>query len=99
VAELSELLQPFLANDLRLDGTLYPDGDAIRFMDSVVPDEDPELCKQYLDEFLDNLRADHRRWSAHVAAHGADAAWTLETGRPEPDVCLAPFERRFPTSL
>ena len=97
VAELSELLHPFLANDPRLEGTLYPDGDAIRFMDSVVPDEDPELCEQYLDEFLGNLRADNRRWSAHVAAHGADAVWTLKTGRPEPDLCLAHFETT-PTS-
>jgi hypothetical protein len=45
VAELSELLHPFLANDPRLEGTLYLDGDAIRFMDSVVPDEDLELCE------------------------------------------------------
>jgi hypothetical protein len=36
VAELSELLHPFLADDLRLDGTLYPDGNAIRFIDSLV---------------------------------------------------------------
>lgn len=81
VAELSEPLHPFLANDPRLGGTFYSDGDAIRFMESVVPDEDPERCEQYLDDFLANLRADHQRWSAHVAAHGGDAAWTLETGR------------------
>jgi hypothetical protein len=92
VAELSELLHPFLADDPRLDGTLYPDGDAIRFMDSLVPGGDPEVCEEYFGEFLDHLRADHRRWSAHVAAHGADAAWTLKTGRPEVGVCLLHFE-------
>ncbi|MDQ2873546.1 MAG: hypothetical protein M3Y33_01415 [Actinomycetota bacterium] len=96
-AELGELLRPFLADDPRPGGTLYPDGDAIRFMDSFVPDGDPEVCEQYLDEFLDHLRADHRRWSAHVAVHGADAAWTLETGRPEADVRLLHFETQ-PTS-
>jgi hypothetical protein len=92
VAELSELLRPFLEDDTRLGGTLYPDGDAIRFMDSLVPDADPEACGEYLDEFLGHLQADHRRWLAHVAARGADAEWTLETGRPEPGVCLAHFE-------
>jgi len=92
VAELSELLHPFLADDPRLDGTLYPDGDAIRFMDSLVPDGDPEVCEEYFGEFLDHLRAGHRRWSAHVAAHGADAAWTFKTGRPEVGVCLLHFE-------
>jgi hypothetical protein len=92
MAELGELLRPFLENDPRLGGTLYPDGDAIRFMDSLVPDGDPEVCDEYLDEFLGHLRADRRRWLAHVAARGADAEWTLETGRPEVDVCLAHFE-------
>jgi hypothetical protein len=92
LAELSELLRPFLANDPRLGGTLSPDGEAIRFMDSVVPDGDPGSCEEYFDEFLGNLRADHRRWSAHVAARGAAAAWTLETGWPEVNVCLPHFE-------
>jgi hypothetical protein len=92
MAELSELLRPFLENDQRLGGTLYPDGDAIRFMDSVVPKADPEVCEEYLDEFLGHLRVDHRRWMVHVAERGANAEWTLETGRPEVDVCLAHFE-------
>jgi hypothetical protein len=61
-------------------------------MDSVVPDGDPGSCEEYFDEFLGNLRADHRRWSAHVAARGAAAAWTLETGWPEVNVCLPHFE-------
>ena len=82
MAELGELLRPFLEDDPRLGGTLYPDGDAVRFMDSLVPDGDPEICDEYLDEFLGHLRADHRRWLAHVAARGIDAEWTLEKGRP-----------------
>jgi hypothetical protein len=97
VTMLGDLLRPFLEEDPGLDGTLYPDGDAIRFMDSVVPDADPELCGEYLDEFLGHLQADHRRWSAHVAEHGADAAWTLETGRPRVSVCMSHFEAQ-PTS-
>ena len=97
VLELGELLDPFLRDDPRLGGTLYPDGDAIRCMDSLVPDADPEECGQYLGLFLRHLRTDHRRWLAHVAAHGADAAWTLETGRPHVDACLLHFETA-PTS-
>jgi len=49
-------------------------------MDSLVPDGDPEVFEEYLENFLDQLRADHRRWLAHVAARGADAEWTLEKG-------------------
>jgi hypothetical protein len=82
VIELSTFLHPFLTDDPRLGGTLYPDGDAIRFMDSFVPDADPEICEEYLASFLRHLRRDHRRWSAHVAARGADAAWTLARDRP-----------------
>lgn len=93
IAELAVLLRSFHEEDeQRLGGSLYPDGDAIRFMDSLVPDGNPEVCEEYLDEFLDHLRTDHRRWLAHVAARGADAEWTLETGRPEVGVCLAHFE-------
>ncbi len=98
VAELSELLRPFLEDNPRVGGTLYPDGDAIRFMDSFVPGEGPADCEEYFDEFLVHLRTDHRRWLAHVAARGADAEWTLEKGRPSVGVCPLHLEKA-PTTV
>ena len=92
LAELAELLRPFLDHDQRLDGTLYPDGDAMRFMVSVEPGSDSEDHEEYFGGFLNHLRADHQRWLAHVAAHSTEAEWRAETGRPEVNACLAHFE-------
>ena len=94
---MDELLHPFLTDDPRLAGTLYPDGDAIHFMDSFAPGTDPKIYQDYLDKFLAHLRTDHRRWSAHVAERGVDASWTLQTGRPRVSTCLRHFETT-PTS-
>lgn len=92
MVELGVMLRPFLDNDPGLDGTLYPDGDATRFMDKCVPGDYGFSHDEYLDLFLAYLRRDYGRWTAHVAAHGDDAEWTLETGRPEVATCLAHIE-------
>lgn len=89
--ELAVTLRPFLEDDEGLDGTLYPDGDAIRMMDRHIPG-DLLSHEDYLRTFMSLLAQDHRRWTAHRAQQGAQAVWTLESGRPVVDVCLRHVE-------
>jgi len=83
LARLAQLLRPFLDDDPRLDGTLYPDGDAIRFMDAYAPTTDPDVCSAYLDDLLAHLARDYRRWQQQIAAAGPSATWRL--GQRPPD--------------
>lgn len=94
---LARLIKPFLDDETRLGGTLYPDGDAVRFMDKFTPPTESERREDYLHQLLSRLTIDYRRWLACIARDGANAGWTLETGRPEVDVCLDHFEEE-PTS-
>lgn len=96
--ELAEYLRPFLDNEERIDGTLYPDGDAMRLMIEVTPGADGSAREEYLADFLHCLRADHRRWLQHVAEKGDAAQWRAETGRPQVSVCLAHLEAQPTTT-
>ncbi len=85
--ELTVMLRPFLEDDPGLDGTLYPDGDAMRMMDRQIPG-DLFSHKEYLNLFLALLARDYQRWTAHRAEYGDRASWTVASGRPDVDVCL-----------
>lgn len=77
----AEYLAPFLDDDHGLDGTLYPFGEAVTFMDEEVPEGD---YRSYLGLFTNLLQVDYSRWRAHQAAVGTEkAGWTLESGPPE----------------
>jgi hypothetical protein len=79
---LADWLRPFVDNDDRIDGTLYPDGDAMRFMVGHVPPHDPEHRYIYLRMFADCAHNDWSRWQALIERDGDRARWTCESGRP-----------------
>jgi hypothetical protein len=75
-------LKPFLDNEARIDGTLYPDGDAMRFMVRHVPPKDNNERYAYAQMFTACSENDHARWAAATAEYGDAAAWTVDGGRP-----------------
>lgn len=79
---LAAALKPFLDNDSRVDGALYPDGDAMRFMVRHVPPTDANERYTYAQMFTACAENDHARWVAAIAEQGGTAAWTVDGGRP-----------------
>jgi hypothetical protein len=77
--QLAIVLAPFLDDDDRIDGTMYPLGQAVWYMDSGPSGGD---YRAYVVEILKRLTWDHERWVEHVAAAGDFASWTLQTGPP-----------------
>lgn len=76
--ELAVMLRPFFDNDDGLDGTLYPDGDAMRMMDREIPGW-IHSHEEYLGQFLSLLAIDFSRWTVHQAEQGDKPAgrWNL----------------------
>lgn len=85
---LATSLAPFLDDEPRLGGTLYPLGEAIQFMDKSLPPREPADREWYLQRFVTRLERDHRRWRALLAEAGESARWTVESGVPEVTACL-----------
>jgi hypothetical protein len=81
LARLAVVVAPFLENDDRLDGTLYPLGEGVTYEDETDPGEITPHA--YLEGLVAALERDHARWTAHVADVGDDAAWTMEFQPPE----------------
>ena len=77
---LADCLQPFLDDDQRLDGTLYPNGSGFHFMETESPGGD---FRRYLDGLVTCLERDYQRWLIHVSRAGGRAEWRTETGPPE----------------
>ncbi len=79
---LATYLAPFLDDDPRLGGTLYPLGEASFFQDFCVPPHEPAHRARYLEGFVNTLERDHQRWRPLEAEAGDNARWTSETGVP-----------------
>ncbi len=80
---LEEWLSPFLNDSDKVEGTLYPDGDAMRFLVRHVPPDNPEHRYIYLQMFTDCAANDYCRWLAVVKRDGPTATWTVSAGRPD----------------
>jgi hypothetical protein len=77
--QLAVVLAPFLDDDDRIDGAMYPAGQAVSYMDSGPAGGD---YRAYIEQLLEGLTRDYQRWIEHVATTGDFAAWSLETGPP-----------------
>jgi hypothetical protein len=81
LARLAVVVAPFLANDDRLDGTLYPLGEGVTYEDETDPGE--VSPRTYLEGLVAALERDHARWTAHLERVGESATWTMDTQPPE----------------
>ena len=77
---LAVCLEPFLEDDDRLDGTLYPAGKGFEFLEEADRSGD---FRDYLEGLVEALENDHRRWLTHVAEAGVDAQWRIDIGPPQ----------------
>ena len=64
-------LSPFLDDDDRIDGLMYPQGAAVTFLE-VSWGGDFGI---YLEGFIDALAIDHERWMEMCAKNGSNAEW------------------------
>lgn len=77
---LQEWLTPFPTEDVRVEGTLYPDGDAMRFLVRYVPPDDPGHLHVHLLMLVDCAENDYMRWLAVMNRDGDAALWTVARG-------------------
>ena len=72
---LAKCLDPFLIDDDRLGGALYPQGKAFEFLEIVPPGGVGEEClREYLGLFSFALHLDFERWNAHIEEVGEEVA-------------------------
>jgi len=76
-SRLTEYLTPFLDDDDRLDGTMYPTGAAFEYFESAAAGG---VMRDYLIGFTDALQTDYLRWTAFQAEVGPEyAEWRLNS--------------------
>ncbi len=70
---IARYVEPLLADEGdRIEGVLYPDGAAVRYVEETEWGGDPD---DYVEAFLEALRQDFTAWSDLVRRDGEAAAW------------------------
>lgn len=82
---LAYAIEPYLSDDARVDGTLYPGGRGMRFLIDVTPPLTEQRQRLWLHDLVLGLEADRRHWSA-IAAEAGDAARWLDWNGPTIEV-------------
>lgn len=85
IVELDVMLRPFLDNDDRLDGPLYPDGDAMRFMDSRVPGDTASAMTPGLLHSYQRLLGYLATFTRHHSQYSTDGPIVPTLAEPTPE--------------
>jgi hypothetical protein len=73
ILKAATYLQPFLDDDERIECAMYPNGEAVKYIDQGWGGD----LRSYLAGLLNAMGHDHARWEAIVAERGQAARWIL----------------------